>query len=131
MENNKKIKIVIVDDDPNMRDSLTDVLELENYEIITAASGKEGLLKIRQEKPTLVILDLQLPDIAGLELCQILRQDKETAGLPIIMLTGRFINSEDKVSGLDLGADEYLTKPVNPPELVTRIKILLRRCKII
>ncbi|MFA5859142.1 MAG: response regulator transcription factor [Elusimicrobiota bacterium] len=131
MAENKVVKILIVDDDPNMRDTLTDVLELDGFVVKSAASGKEGLEKLKAENPTMLILDLQLPDIAGLELCQIIRKDPEFAAIPILMLTGRFIQADDKVSGLDLGADEYLVKPVNPPELVLRIKNLLRRCGVV
>jgi DNA-binding response OmpR family regulator len=115
--------VLIVEDDPTIRDTLTFNLKQEGYAVTMAADGAEALLKAREVKPDLVLLDLMLPELSGLEVCRILRQESP---VPIIMLTAK--ESEvDKVIGLQLGADDYITKPFSLRELFARMTAVLRR----
>jgi two-component system, OmpR family, response regulator len=116
-------KILIVEDDANLMEALKYNLHKEKYEVITAVDGIEALDKARAEKPDLILLDIMLPQINGFEVCRILR--KETS-VPIIMLTARD-DEIDKVVGLDLGADDYVTKPFSMRELLARIRAMIRR----
>ncbi|HKL12557.1 MAG TPA: response regulator transcription factor [Halanaerobiales bacterium] len=118
-------KILIVDDEKNIRDLLKFNLENEGYETIEAKDGEEALEKV-QENIDLVILDLMLPEIDGLNVCKQIRNDEKTGDLPIIMLTAKS-EDIDRIIGLELGADDYVTKPFNTRELIARIKALLRR----
>lgn len=119
-------KILIIDDELSIRELIKFNLEKSGYKTVEAADGNEGIRMVKNEQPDLLILDLMLPGIDGLEVCRLLKSNKETAGIPIIMLTAR--NEEfDKVIGLELGADDYLTKPFSPRELMARIKAVLRR----
>ncbi len=118
-----KAKILIVEDDPDISKILKDQLELDGYDVETAASGKEGLEKFNKFLPDLIILDLNLPDIDGLRVCKILR---EKSNIPIIMLTVRDSIS-DKLRGFECGADDYVTKPFEFLELAARIKVHLTR----
>lgn len=118
--------ILIVDDEAAIRELLKFNLQKEGYHVLEAETGPDGLVIAKTEKPDLVILDLMLPGIDGLEICRNLKSQQNTAGIPIIMLTAK--NEEiDKIIGLELGADDYLTKPFSPRELVARIKAVLRR----
>jgi DNA-binding response OmpR family regulator len=119
-------KILIVEDDPGISLSLKDELEAEGLSVITAGDGKKGLAAAKQEKPDLILLDLMLPEISGLEVCKKLRGEGDST--PIIMLTVRD-REVDKVLGLELGADDYVTKPFSLRELVSRIKAVLRRAE--
>lgn len=120
-------RILIVEDDPAVRLSLRLTCQREGLTTIEAASGHEALRLVTQEKPDLVLLDLLLPDINGLDVCRAIRQ--QSAALPIIMLTAK--NEEiDKVVGLELGADDYVTKPFSPRELIARIRAVLRRAQL-
>ena len=119
-------KIVIVDDDESIRELVADVLETENFKVIKCADTDEGYKRILKSQPDLVILDVKMPQIGGIELCRLLRENIETKNIPVIMLTVESTET-DKVIGLGVGADDYMTKPFSNRELVARIKALLRR----
>jgi len=119
-------KIVIVDDDEAIRELVADVLETENFKVIKCADTDEGYKRILKSQPDLVILDVKMPQIGGIELCRLLRENIETKNIPVIMLTVESTET-DKVIGLGVGADDYITKPFSNRELVARIKALLRR----
>jgi two-component system alkaline phosphatase synthesis response regulator PhoP len=117
-------KILIVDDEPDMVLGLKDNFEFEGYEVLTASDGQTGLERAREQKPDLVILDIMLPKLSGLEVCKMLRG--EGFDKPIVMLTARG-QEIDKVVGLELGADDYVTKPFSIRELLARVRAILRR----
>jgi two-component system response regulator RegX3 len=115
--------VLVVEDEPTLREALTDALGLEGFRVIAAADGREALTVFRAERPDLVLLDLMLPELSGIEVCRIIRAE---SGVPIVMLTAK--DSElDKVVGLELGADDYVTKPFSLRELTARIRALFRR----
>jgi len=115
--------ILVVDDEPTLRETLAEALDADGFRVVTAADGSEALLRFREHHPDLVVLDLMLPELSGVEVCRILRRE---SGVPILMLTAK--SSEiDKVLGLELGADDYVTKPFSLRELTARIRALLRR----
>jgi phosphate regulon transcriptional regulator PhoB len=118
-------RILIVDDEPPIIDVLEYNLKKANYEVVVARDGQEALEKARHQRPDLVILDLMLPKLDGLEVCRALRHDSD---LPIIMLTARD-EEVDRVVGLELGADDYVVKPFSVRELVARVKTVLRRTR--
>jgi two-component system alkaline phosphatase synthesis response regulator PhoP len=117
-------KILIVEDEPDMVLGLKDNFEFEGYEVLTASDGQTGLERARAQKPDLVILDIMLPRLSGLEVCKTLRGEGFEA--PIVMLTARG-QEIDKVVGLELGADDYVTKPFSIRELLARVRAILRR----
>ncbi|MBI3615824.1 MAG: response regulator transcription factor [Candidatus Omnitrophica bacterium] len=119
-------RIIVVEDEKSIVRILTYNLEREGYQVSVAKDGEEALEKIRREPPSLVLLDLMLPKIDGLEVCRQIKADPKTAQLPIIMLTAK-TQETDRVVGLELGADDYLPKPFSPRELVARVKAVLRR----
>lgn len=119
-------KILIVDDQAVMLRLVKYALEQEGFHTVTAETGAEALESLRSEQPDLLILDLLLPDADGIELCRSIRQELKYISLPIVILTGR-AEIEDKIQALEAGADEYVTKPVDPKEMVARVKSLLRR----
>ncbi|HZV36050.1 MAG TPA: response regulator, partial [Verrucomicrobiae bacterium] len=119
-------KILVVDDEPDAIELIKFNLKAAGYEVLTAADGDEALKKARSALPDLIILDLMLPEVDGLEVCKILRRDQRVSATPIIMLTAKAAEI-DRVLGLELGADDYVTKPFSPRELVLRIKRLLRK----
>ena len=119
-------KILIVEDEDDILQLVKLYLEKEGFRTATAATGTDGLKRAKQDHPDLIILDLMLPEIDGLEVCKRLRSAPETAMLPIIMLTAKAEES-DTVIGLELGADDYVTKPFSPKALVARVKALFRR----
>lgn len=121
-----KKKILVVDDEEMVRDVIRDLLELEGYNIIEAVNSKEAIAKAKKNPPDLIILDLIIPTIGGMEVCEILRKEEKTKFVPIIMLTGR-IMEEDKLMGLEIGADDYITKPFLQGEFIARVKAVLRR----
>ncbi len=121
-----KQRVLIVEDEPDAMELLAFNLEAAGFSTIQAVDGKQGLQKARSEIPNLIILDLMLPELDGIELCKILRRDRNTAGIPILMLTAK-ASEIDRVVGLEVGADDYVTKPFSPRELVLRVKNLLRR----
>jgi two-component system alkaline phosphatase synthesis response regulator PhoP len=116
-------KILVVDDEPKIVQLARDYLEHAGFEVVTASTGNGALALTRTEKPDLIVLDLGLPEMDGLDVTRALRRD---SNLPIIMLTARAEES-DKLIGLELGADDYLTKPFSPKELVARARALFRR----
>jgi two-component system phosphate regulon response regulator PhoB len=119
-------KILVVDDEPDAVELVEFNLKNAGFEVITAADGAEALKKARATLPDLILLDLMIPEVDGLEVCKLLRRDAATAGIPILMLTAKAAEI-DRVLGLELGADDYVTKPFSPRELMLRIKGLLRR----
>lgn len=121
-----KSKILVVDDEPDALELLGFKLREAGFEPIFADDGAGALTSVRAEKPDLIVLDLMLPEIDGLEVCKILRRDPATATIPILMLTAKAAEM-DRVLGLELGADDYVTKPYSPRELVLRIRKLLKR----
>ncbi len=121
-----KSKILIVDDEPDALEVLGFKLREAGYAPLFAKDGARAITIARDERPALIVLDLMLPEVDGLEVCKILRRDPGTASIPVIMLTARAAEM-DRVLGLELGADDYVTKPFSPRELVLRIKKLLAR----
>ena len=115
--------ILVVDDEPTLRETLVDALVADGFRVVAAANGREALERFRADKPDLVLLDLMLPELSGIEVCRIIRRESD---VPIVMLTAK--DSElDKVVGLELGADDYVTKPFSLRELSARIRALFRR----
>lgn len=119
-------KVLLIEDDASFRKAVGDVLSLEGYTVLQAPSGKAGIISAQKEMPDLVILDLIMPGMKGLEVCQFLKQDAATARLPIIILTGNDKEGQD-IACLDMGADDYLTKPVKSERLLAYARALLRR----
>ena len=122
----KKAKVLVVDDEPDALELVEFNLRNEGFEVSSAIDGNEALRKAREIIPDVIILDLMLPEVDGLEVCKIIRRNDVTSGIPIIMLTAK-AGEIDRVLGLELGADDYLTKPFSPRELVLRIKNILKR----
>jgi len=118
----------VVDDEPEAVELVEFNLKGAGYEVSTAADGAEALNKARRIQPNLVILDVMMPEIDGMEVCKLMRRDPATSGIPIIMLTAK-ASEVDRVLGLELGADDYVVKPFSPRELVLRVKKLLDRGK--
>jgi DNA-binding response OmpR family regulator len=118
--------IVIVDDDAGIRESLKDLLTFENWKCEIAETGEKGLELVEALRPQLVVTDLQLPDMSGYQLCQTLKRDPGMRHVPIVMITGRFTEPDDKVQGFESGADEFFAKPFDPILFVARIKSILR-----
>ena len=115
--------ILVVEDEPTLRETLVDALEADGFRVVSAADGREALTTFRAERPDLVLLDLMLPELSGIEVTRIIRAE---SGVPIVMLTAK--DSElDKVVGLELGADDYVTKPFSLRELSARVRAQLRR----
>lgn len=120
--------ILIADDEPDIRKFVEVNLKLENFEILKAADGEEAVRVATENRPDLVLLDVMMPKLDGLEVCQRLRSDPRTSNMSIIMLTAKSL-SADKVLGLTAGADDYIAKPFDPLELVARVKSTLRRAR--
>jgi len=116
-------KVLVVDDDVKTVELVRLYLDRDGYQVLTAYDGVEALRLARESYPDLIVLDLMLPDIDGLEVCRTLRHESD---VPIIMLTAR-TTDQDKLTGLDLGADDYVTKPFSPKELAARVRAVLRR----
>jgi two-component system alkaline phosphatase synthesis response regulator PhoP len=116
-------KILLIDDEPEIVDICRDYFKSAGYDVVTANNGVNGLQSARREKPDLIVLDLMMPEMDGLDFCRTLRRESDT---PIIMLTAR-VEEADKLIGLEIGADDYITKPFSPRELVARAKVVLRR----
>ena len=115
-----KKKLLIVDDESAMRMLLCRVFGSDEYEVYEAGDGVEGLEMARREQPELVVLDVQMPRLDGLEVCRILKDDPTTRDIAVVMLTGR-ASAADRQMGLQAGADDYLVKPVTPLKLLTRV----------
>jgi DNA-binding response OmpR family regulator len=116
-------KILLVDDEPEILEICGDYLRASSFDVVTARDGAQGLSFARREKPDLIVLDLMMPEMDGLDVCRAIRRE---SNVPIIMLTAR-VEETDKLIGLELGADDYMTKPFSPRELVARVKVVLRR----
>ena len=118
--------ILVVEDDKSLLPMITYNIEKNGFKVKSATNGEDALLLIKEEIPSLAIFDWMIPEPNGLELCKILRRKQETSNLPIIMLTARE-EEEDRIRGLEYGADDYISKPFSPAELIARIKALIRR----
>jgi len=123
-----KAKIFIVEDEPSIVQLVKYNLEKQNFKVLVSNNGEEGLQEIKKTEPDLILLDWMLPDLSGIDICKALRKDTKFKNVPIIMLTARS-QEEDKVLGLNVGADDYLPKPFSNPELIARVNALLRRSK--
>jgi phosphate regulon transcriptional regulator PhoB len=119
-------KILVVEDEPDISKLVSYNLAQERFKVLTAEDGEQALKVIQREKPSLVVLDLMLPGLSGMEVCKILRDRPETAKLPILMLTAK-AGEADRIVGLEMGADDYLAKPFSPREMVARVRAILRR----
>ena len=119
-------RILVVDDEPDLLELVRVNLAQEGYRVETATSGRVALAELRRSRPDLAILDLMLPDVSGTDLCRRIRADRGLADLPIIMLTAK-ADEVDRVVGFEVGADDYVTKPFSPRELVLRVRAVLRR----
>jgi phosphate regulon transcriptional regulator PhoB len=120
--------VLVVEDEPDIRNLVVHHLTRDGFRCRTAASGPEALARIRTAPPDLVVLDLMLPELNGLEVCRRLRADPATAAVPIIMLTAK-TDEVDRIVGLEMGADDYVAKPFSPKELVARVRAVLRRAR--
>ena len=125
MPGKNDIRILVVDDEPDVLELVVYHLEKEAYQVDVADTGDKALKMARENLPSLLVLDLMLPGINGLEICRLLKRDPKTRDIPILMLTARAAE-ENRIKGLELGAHDYVTKPFSPRELVLRIKNLLR-----
>jgi len=125
----KTEKIVVIEDEADILEVIEYNLKREGFQVIVSRSGEDGLEKIEKAAPDLVLLDLMLPEIDGVELCRTLKSDPLTASIPVIMVTAQGEES-DVVLGLGVGADDYVTKPFSPKELVARVKAVLRRGRL-
>jgi phosphate regulon transcriptional regulator PhoB len=123
-----KEKILIVDDEKDIVKMLDYNLKKEGFRTVLAYDGEDAIDLANRDNPDLIILDLMLPGMDGLEVCKTLKKENKTAKIPIIMLTAK-VQEADKIVGLELGADDYITKPFSPRELIARIKAVLRRIK--
>jgi two-component system phosphate regulon response regulator PhoB len=122
-------KILLIEDEPSLTEVLAYNLQRDGYEVAVAHDGREGLNKAQRLIPDLIILDLMLPGMGGLEICRELRASKPTATIPILMLTAK-ADEADQVVGLAMGADDYVTKPFSVKVLLQRVKVLLRRSAV-
>lgn len=121
--------VLVVDDDPGVRHLARTVLGRAGYQTESAERGAEALASVRREKPALVVLDVRLPDLSGYEVCRELK-DQFGDGLPVVFISGERVESCDRVAGLLIGANDYLTKPFAPDELVARVRGLIRRAEV-
>ena len=126
METGAGRKILVVEDESDVADLLTLNFRKAGFRISTAADGASGLQKAREDRPDFIVLDLMLPKMSGLEVCKILKNDTATSHIPILMLTAK-AEEIDRIVGLEFGADDYVTKPFSPREIVLRIRAILRR----
>ena len=123
-------RVLIVEDEPDIRDLLAFHLERDGFHVTKARSGGDALRHIQSGLPDLVLLDLMLPEVDGLEVCRRIRQDPRTTALPIVMLTAKG-EEVDRILGLELGADDYIVKPFSPKEVVARVRAVLRRSRVL
>ena len=123
---NKPLKILVVDDENDMRSSIGEFLQDRGYSVCDAGDGEEALAKTFTEKPDLILLDLRLPKVDGYQVCQTLKGNPITSGIPIIMITALNATPQ-KVKGMEFGADDYISKPFDLDELHARIKMIMRR----
>ena len=123
-----KLKILVVDDEKDILELVSYNLRKEGFEVVTSENGEDALNLIHNHRYDLIILDLMLPGIQGIDFCKLLKHSDETAGIPVIMLTAKS-EEMDKVLGLEIGADDYITKPFSPREFAARVKAVLRRAR--
>ncbi|MBK8100482.1 MAG: response regulator [Planctomycetes bacterium] len=121
-----KPKILVIEDEPDILEVIQYNLEREGYKVLPCRNGEQGLSRIRTDNPDLVILDLMLPGMDGVEVCRQVKSDPVTRAIPLVMVTAKSEES-DIVLGLGIGADDYITKPFSPRELIARVKVVLRR----
>ena len=121
-------KILLVEDDPSLTELIKYNLEQEGFEVLVEMDGEEGLMSAQTNSPDLILLDWMLPNLSGIEICRRIRRDKTTQNIPVIMLTARS-EENDRIRGLDIGSDDYITKPFSPRELTARIKAMFRRIR--
>jgi class 3 adenylate cyclase/CheY-like chemotaxis protein len=122
---NAPAKILVVDDTPRNVKLLADLLTVKGYAVVTAVSGREALAQVETQRPDLILLDVVMPEMSGYEVCRKLREDPATVMLPVVMVTA-LDPAEERIKGIDAGADDFLTKPINQAELLARVKSLLR-----
>ena len=122
-------KILVVEDEPDIRKLVQYTLTQERYKVLEAENGEQALRYLQKDQPDLIVLDLMLPGLTGIEICRLVRDRPETAKLPILMLTAK-AGEADRVVGLEMGADDYLAKPFSPREMVARVRALLRRANV-
>jgi two-component system phosphate regulon response regulator PhoB len=120
------VKVLVVDDESAILDMIRFALEQDGLQVRTAANAYDALLCVNDDRPNIILMDWMMPGVSGIELTRRLRKDSNTRDIPIIMLTAR-VTEDDKVSGLEAGADDYLIKPFSPRELLARIKAVMRR----
>ena len=123
-----KQKVLIVDDEPDVLKLVKYNVTNAGYDVETASDGESGLRKAQEQLPNLILLDVMMPGLDGLEVCKLLKRDQRTTGIPVIMLTAKAAEI-DRIVGLEIGADDYVTKPFSPRELVLRIKKMLQRAE--
>ena len=121
-------RVLIVEDEPDIRELVVHHLKRDGYLVSAASSGEEALRQVQAAAPDLVLLDLMMPEMDGLEVCRRLRQDPATVSLPIVMLTAKG-DEVDRILGLEIGADDYIVKPFSPKELLARVRAVLRRSR--
>lgn len=124
-----KVKVLVIEDDEDIQELLKYNLVKEGYQVLRALSGEEGLKAARKQAPGLILLDLMLPGLDGLEVCKQLKKDPKTENVPVVMLTAKGEES-DVVTGLELGAEDYITKPFSPKVLIARLRAVLRRKQV-
>jgi two-component system phosphate regulon response regulator PhoB len=122
-------RILVADDEPDVLGLLALNLSRAGYEVLRAADGEQALKMAREEEPALVILDLMMPMLSGLEVAKLLKQSPQTARIPLLMLTAK-ADEVDRIVGLEIGADDYVTKPFSPREIVLRVQSILRRLEV-
>jgi DNA-binding response OmpR family regulator len=125
----KQERIIVIEDEPDILEVIEYNLVRDGYKVLTSRDGEQGLQKVRKEAPDLVVLDIMLPGMDGIEVCRRLKTDPLTSSIPVVMVTAK-TDETDVVLGLGVGADDYIRKPFSPKELVARVKAVLRRGKL-
>jgi len=121
-------RVLVVEDETDVAEMIRYNLGKEGYDVRLAANGTDALRQVKEAKPDVILLDIMVPQLNGWEICRRLKQDRETAAIPVIMVSGR-VEEGDKVLGFEMGADDYVTKPFSPRELLARVRSVTRRCR--